>query len=56
MKIIFDKMDIDIYKVIDAANKPFGFKVFYPGPGTGGHCIPIDPLYLLGRLNSRIKF
>ena len=47
MKIIFDKMDIDIYKVIDAAKtKPFGFKVFYPGPGTGGHCIPIDPLYL----------
>lgn len=47
MKIISDKMDIDIYEVIDAAaTKPFGFTPFYPGPGLGGHCIPIDPFYL----------
>jgi len=40
-------MDIDIWEVIDAAStKPFGFTPFYPGPGLGGHCIPIDPLYL----------
>jgi UDP-N-acetyl-D-glucosamine dehydrogenase len=40
-------MDIDIWKVIDAAKtKPFGFQAFYPGPGLGGHCIPIDPFYL----------
>lgn len=47
LKFIFDKMNINIYNVINAAKtKPFGFKPFYPGPGTGGHCIPIDPLYL----------
>ena len=47
MKIISDKMNIDIHKVIKASSsKPFGFKAFYPGPGLGGHCIPIDPLYL----------
>ena len=47
MKIISDKMNIDIHKVIKASStKPFGFKPFYPGPGLGGHCIPIDPLYL----------
>lgn len=47
MKIIADKMDIDIWEVIDAAaSKPFGFTPFYPGPGLGGHCIPIDPFYL----------
>ena len=47
MKVIADKMGIDIYEVIDAAaTKPFGFKAFYPGPGLGGHCIPIDPYYL----------
>jgi len=47
LKIIFDKMGIDIWKVIDAAKtKPFGFQPFYPGPGLGGHCIPIDPFYL----------
>ena len=40
-------MDIDIWDVVDAAKtKPFGFQVFYPGPGLGGHCIPIDPFYL----------
>lgn len=47
MKMIADKMDIDIWEVIDAAaTKPFGFTPFYPGPGLGGHCIPIDPFYL----------
>lgn len=47
MKIIADKMGIDIYEVINAAaTKPFGFTAFYPGPGLGGHCIPIDPFYL----------
>ena len=41
------KMDIDVWEVIDAAKtKPFGFMPFYPGPGLGGHCIPIDPFYL----------
>ena len=47
MKLVADKMDIDIYEVIEAASsKPFGFTPFYPGPGLGGHCIPIDPYYL----------
>ena len=47
LKIIFDSMDIDVWEVIDgAATKPFGFMPFYPGPGLGGHCIPIDPFYL----------
>lgn len=47
LKIIFEKMDIDIWEVIDAAKtKPFGFQAFYPGPGVGGHCIRIDPYYL----------
>jgi UDP-N-acetyl-D-glucosamine dehydrogenase len=47
MKIIADKMDIDIHEVIRAAStKPFGFTAYYPGPGLGGHCIPIDPFYL----------
>jgi len=47
LKIVADKMDIDIFEVIDAAaTKPFGYKAFYPGPGLGGHCIPIDPFYL----------
>ena len=47
MKIIAQKMGIDIYEVIDAAaTKPFGFVPYYPGPGLGGHCIPIDPFYL----------
>lgn len=47
MKMVADKMDINIYEVIDAAaTKPFGFVPYYPGPGLGGHCIPIDPYYL----------
>jgi UDP-N-acetyl-D-glucosamine dehydrogenase len=47
MKIVADKMGIDIWEVINAAaTKPFGFKAFYPGPGIGGHCIPVDPFYL----------
>ena len=47
MKILFDRMDLSIWEVIDAAKtKPFGFQAFYPGPGLGGHCIPIDPFYL----------
>lgn len=47
IKVVADKMGIDIYEVIDAAaTKPFGFVPYYPGPGLGGHCIPIDPFYL----------
>jgi UDP-N-acetyl-D-glucosamine dehydrogenase len=47
MKMLFDRMGIDIWEVIEAAKtKPFGFQAFYPGPGLGGHCIPIDPFYL----------
>jgi UDP-N-acetyl-D-glucosamine dehydrogenase len=47
LKIVFDKMGIDIWEVIGAAKtKPFGYMPFYPGPGLGGHCIPIDPFYL----------
>jgi len=47
LKIVADRMGIDIREVIDAAaSKPFGFTPFYPGPGLGGHCIPIDPFYL----------
>lgn len=47
LKMLSDRMGIDIWEVIDAAaTKPFGFQAFYPGPGLGGHCIPIDPFYL----------
>ncbi len=47
LKVVADAMDIDIWEVIRAAStKPFGFTPFYPGPGLGGHCIPIDPFYL----------
>ena len=47
MKVILDRMGIDVWEVIRAAStKPFGFMPFYPGPGLGGHCIPIDPFYL----------
>jgi UDP-N-acetyl-D-glucosamine dehydrogenase len=47
MKVVLDAMGIDVWEVVDAAKtKPFGFQAFYPGPGLGGHCIPIDPFYL----------
>lgn len=47
LKVLFQKIGIDVWEVIDAAKtKPFGFQAFYPGPGLGGHCIPIDPFYL----------
>ncbi len=47
LKQLCEKMGIDIWEVIDAAaTKPFGFQAFYPGPGVGGHCIPVDPFYL----------
>lgn len=47
LKMLFDRMGIDVWEVIRAAStKPFGFQPFYPGPGLGGHCIPIDPFYL----------
>jgi len=47
LKVVFDQMGIDVWEVIAAARtKPFGFQAFYPGPGLGGHCIPIDPFYL----------
>ena len=47
MKIVCGKMGLDIFEIIKAAStKPFGFSPFYPGPGYGGHCIPIDPFYL----------
>ncbi len=47
LKMLFDRMGINVWEVIDAARtKPFGYQAFYPGPGLGGHCIPIDPFYL----------
>lgn len=47
LKVIFDRMEIDVWEVIQAAaTKPFGYMPFWPGPGLGGHCIPIDPFYL----------
>ncbi|MBV9704237.1 MAG: nucleotide sugar dehydrogenase [Methylobacteriaceae bacterium] len=47
LKVVFDAMDINVWEVIEAAkSKPFGYMPFYPGPGLGGHCIPIDPFYL----------
>ncbi len=47
LKVVFERMGIDVWEVIEAAKtKPFGFQAFYPGPGLGGHCIPIDPFYL----------
>lgn len=53
MAIMCDRLEIDVWEVIDAAEtKPFGFMKFTPGPGLGGHCIPIDPLYLSWKLRS----
>ncbi|MFN2509071.1 MAG: UDP binding domain-containing protein, partial [Chthoniobacterales bacterium] len=47
LKVIYGAMGIDVWEVIEAAKtKPFGYMAFYPGPGLGGHCIPIDPFYL----------
>jgi UDP-N-acetyl-D-glucosamine dehydrogenase len=47
LKMLFDRMGMDVWEVIEAAKtKPFGYQAFYPGPGLGGHCIPIDPFYL----------
>jgi UDP-N-acetyl-D-glucosamine dehydrogenase len=47
LKVLFDRMGINVWEVIEAAStKPFGFQPFFPGPGLGGHCIPIDPFYL----------
>jgi UDP-N-acetyl-D-glucosamine dehydrogenase len=53
MAIMCDKLDVNVWEVIEAAStKPFGFMTFYPGPGLGGHCIPIDPLYLSWKLKT----
>ncbi|MCB9957538.1 MAG: nucleotide sugar dehydrogenase [Rhodospirillaceae bacterium] len=53
LKLIYGRMGIDVWEVIDAAKtKPFGYMPFYPGPGLGGHCIPIDPFYLTWRARS----
>lgn len=53
MALMCERMDIDIWEVIDAAStKPFGFMPFYPGPGIGGHCIPLDPMYLSWKAKS----
>jgi UDP-N-acetyl-D-glucosamine dehydrogenase len=53
LAIICDRLGVDVWEVIDAAaTKPFGFMKFTPGPGLGGHCIPIDPLYLSWKLRS----
>jgi len=54
LKVIYEKMNIDVWEVINAAKtKPFGFMPFYPGPGLGGHCIPIDPFYLSWKARQR---
>lgn len=60
MKVVLDAMGIDVWEVVEAAKtKPFGFQAFYPGPGLGGHCIPIDPFYLTWKareVNMPTKF
>lgn len=56
LAMLCDDMKIDVWEVIEAAKtKPFGFSAFYPGPGIGGHCIPVDPLYLQWRAQERGK-
>ena len=56
LKMLFDEMNIDVWEVIKAAStKPFGFMPFYPGPGLGGHCIPIDPFYLAWKAREHNK-
>ena len=53
MAIMCDKLGVDVWEVIQAATtKPFGFMPFYPGPGVGGHCIPVDPLYLSWKMKT----
>ena len=53
MALMCDKLDIDVWEVINAAaTKPFGYMPFYPGPGLGGHCIPVDPHYLSWKLRT----
>ncbi len=53
MKVLFDRLGINVWEVVGAAaTKPFGFQPFYPGPGLGGHCIPIDPFYLTWKARS----
>ncbi len=57
VKILADHMELDIWEIIDAAaTKPFGFQAFYPGPGLGGHCLPIDPFYLNWRAKTKYDF
>ena len=57
LKVVYERMDIDVWEVIDAAKtKPFGFMPFYPGPGLGGHCIPIDPFYLTWKAREFEKY
>ena len=60
LKMVYEKMDINVWEVIEAAaTKPFGFMPFYPGPGLGGHCIPIDPFYLSWKaheVDARTRF
>src|SRR5262249_5889346 len=54
LKIIYSKMNINVFEVIEAAKtKPFGYMAFYPGPGLGGHCIPIDPFYLTWKAHEQ---
>jgi UDP-N-acetyl-D-glucosamine dehydrogenase len=56
LKIVYSAMGIDVWEVIDAAKtKPFGFMAFYPGPGLGGHCIPIDPFYLTWKAREYVQ-
>src|SRR5580700_1169047 len=56
LKVVYAAMGIDVWEVIDAAKtKPFGFMPFYPGPGLGGHCIPIDPFYLTWKAREYVQ-
>ena len=55
MKLIADRMGCDIYEILKIAEtKPYGFVRFNPGPGIGGHCIPIDPNFLIGKLKKKV--
>lgn len=56
LKVVFEKLDVDIWEVLDAAEtKPFGYKRFNPGPGIGGHCIPVDPFYLSWKVSTSLS-